>query len=198
MFGIIVSGRMVQTNFQQIAERQFVSVVSDADNVNHIVIFMTGQILFPDGFAGLIYFSWPDPDAPPNWQLLGYISNDKPSAVFKISGLKKKTDSQVGFLQFIQRAISHDAQIGISVESVDVVQQQITMLEASKTNTQTQFMEFSQKMLQNFMNYATSFITTQAQMVPNPAESYIPVSAVHNWYQNFERRLAMNPYFWQS
>ncbi|KAG8281005.1 hypothetical protein J6590_068060 [Homalodisca vitripennis] len=49
-FSVVTS---VQTNFQQIAERQFVSVVSDADNVNHIVIFMTGQILFPDGFAGL-------------------------------------------------------------------------------------------------------------------------------------------------
>uniref|UniRef100_A0A1B6LN33 Uncharacterized protein n=1 Tax=Graphocephala atropunctata TaxID=36148 RepID=A0A1B6LN33_9HEMI len=198
MFGIIVSGRMVQINFEVIGERQFLSVVTDADNVNHIVIFMTGQLPFPDGMAGLIYFSWPDPDAPPNWQLLGYISNDKPSVVFKISGLKKKADVQRGFLQFMQQTISHNAQIGISVESADVVQQQVSMLEANKPNTQAQFIEFSQKMLENFINYATSFTITQAQMVPNPSESYIPVSAIQNWYQNFERRFAMNPYFWQS
>jgi len=26
--------------------------IPDADNINHIVVFMTGQIPFPDGFGG--------------------------------------------------------------------------------------------------------------------------------------------------
>lgn len=43
----------VQTNFEQVGERQFLSVIVDADNVNHVVIFMTGQIPFPEGSAGL-------------------------------------------------------------------------------------------------------------------------------------------------
>lgn len=145
-----------------------------------------------------VYFSWPDPDAPPSWQLLGVISNEKPSSVFKISGLKKKAESQNGFLQFGQQTISHNAQIGISVEPVTIVQQQFTMLEASKPNLQSQFQEYCQKMLQNFVNFASSFAVTQAQMVRNPNETYVPLSVLHNWYQNFERRLTMNPYFWKS
>lgn len=28
-------------------------MIVDADNVNHVVIFMTGQIPFPEGSAGL-------------------------------------------------------------------------------------------------------------------------------------------------
>lgn len=148
----------------------------------------------------LVYFSWPDPDAPPTWQLLGYISNDKPSCVFKISNLKRNHELMApknGMLSFDQSKISHVAQIGISVESIDLVQQQIALIDKTASN-QSLFVEFSQKMVQNLFNYASSFAITQAEMTPTPNETYIPLSALQNWYLNFERRLSINPYFWQS
>lgn len=199
MFGVLVAGRLVQTDFQQIGTKQFLVTIPDADNVNYICVFMTGTIPFPDGMAGLVYFSWPDPESPPQWQLLGYLSNDKPSCVFKISNLKKNytVDPQSGLLQFNQQNISHVAQIGISVETVAVVQEQMALIDR---NTQNQNMaaEFSQKMLQNFVNYVSSFAVTQAQMTPNPNETFIPLSVLQTWYQNFERRLGINPNFWQA
>lgn len=192
MFGIIVSGRVVQTNFEQVVERHFLSTVVDADNINHIVVFLTGTTPFPDGTAGLIYFSWPDPNAPPSWHLLGYISNEKPSAVFKISGLKKTSEEQSGFLQFAQHAISHNAQIGIAIEPLNIVQEQITMLETFKPSEQSQFTEYCKKTLKNFVNYISSFSTLQQ-------DTYVvPLPVVQNWYQNFEAKLAVNPYFWRS
>ena len=49
---------------------------------------MLGTVPFPDGMGGSVYFSYPDSNGMPVWQLLGFVTNGKPSAIFKISGLK--------------------------------------------------------------------------------------------------------------
>ncbi len=64
-------------------ENQFVLSLAEPDKVHHIVMFLLGTIPFPEGMGGGVYFSWPGPQ--PAWQLLGHISNMKPSAIFKIS-----------------------------------------------------------------------------------------------------------------
>jgi len=62
--------------------------VPDADNVNHVVVFMTGAQAFPCGLGGAVYFSWPAASGPA-WYFLGFLTNDKPSAIFKVAGLKR-------------------------------------------------------------------------------------------------------------
>lgn len=42
----------VQSEVQQINETHFVFNVEDADSINHIAIFLTGQTPFPDGYGG--------------------------------------------------------------------------------------------------------------------------------------------------
>ena len=37
---------------KQIGENQVLFNIQDADNINHIVVFMTGQTPFPDGLGG--------------------------------------------------------------------------------------------------------------------------------------------------
>lgn len=144
-----------------------------------------------------IFRSWPDPNNPSKWQFLGYISNGKPSAIFKISQLKKlhELETQEVEMQFGgTHEISHIAQVGISIEpEISVVQQTPTI--SNDVNT---YFEFGKKMLENFMNYASSFTITQAQMLPNPNETYVPLSTVTNWFSNFQRRLEQNPNFWKS
>lgn len=49
---------------------------------------MLGTSPFPAGMGGAVYFCFPDPSVGQVWQLLGFITNEKPSAIFKISGLK--------------------------------------------------------------------------------------------------------------
>ncbi|KAJ8951467.1 hypothetical protein NQ318_000161 [Aromia moschata] len=192
MFGIIVSGRLVQTEFQQISPTQFVTTINDADNINHIVVFLTGAVPFPEGTAGQVYFSWPDPNAPPNWLPLGYISNQKPSAIFKISSLRKLEEmGDYSNVMFGQSHIVHNAQIGIAIEPISNIQ------EVPVTNTVEANVSFAQKMLESFLNYVLSYTITQGNMVPDPTATYVPLSTVQNWYTNFERRLQQNPNFWK-
>ncbi|XP_056647754.1 protein OPI10 homolog [Diorhabda carinulata] len=192
MFGLIVSGRLVQTEFQQISETQVVTTIPDADNINHIVVFLTGAIPFPEGTAGQVYFSWPDPNAPPNWQPLGFISNQKPSAIFKISTLKKLDEmGDYSNMMFGMSHIVHNAQIGISIEPVANIQ------DVPSPNNVESYVTFAQRMLENFMNFVLSYTVNQSNMVPDPSATYVPLSTVQNWYVNFERRLQQNPNFWK-
>lgn len=91
---------------------------------------------------------------------------------------------------------THMAQIGISVEPLSQLMQQTPA--NSKTSTVEPFVEFANKMCENLYNFTASFGQTQAQMTPNPGESYVPLSKLQQWYQNFLRKLEQNPYFWRS
>ncbi|XP_077297197.1 protein OPI10 homolog isoform X2 [Arctopsyche grandis] len=196
VLGAIVSGRLVQTDFSLVGESQFLTTITDVDSINHIVIFLTGAIPLPEGTVGMVYFSWPDPNAPPNWQLLGHISNSKPSAIFKISSLKKLSEmTSNGYVgTFGQQKICNNAQIGISIEPEINAQLQLP----TTTVTANCYVSFSQKMLENFINFVASFAITQHEMQPTPGVSFVPLNTVQTWYQNFERRLQQNPNFWKS
>lgn len=89
MFGCLVAGRLVQTEPVLVSADKFLFNLTDYEQVNHVVVFMLGTVPFPAGMGGAVYFSFPDPGSGGAvWQLLGFITNDKPSAIFKISGLK--------------------------------------------------------------------------------------------------------------
>lgn len=153
---------------------------------------------FEDNIAKLflaVYWSWPDPHSPSKWQYLGHISNQKPSAIFKISQLKKlhEMETQETVMMFGDSAISHIAQIGISIEPETSVLAQTT----SATQDAHTYYQFGQRMLESFINYATSFTVTQSQMIPNPSETYVPLSTLTTWFNNFRRRLEQNPNFWK-
>ncbi|XP_077587323.1 protein Hikeshi isoform X1 [Stigmatopora nigra] len=197
MFGCLVAGRLVQTNAVQVASDKFVFDLPEYEKVNHVVVFMLGTVPFPDGMGGAVYFSFPDPESGGSvWQLLGFIANDKPSAIFKISGLKT---GQGGAHPFgaVASATPSMAQIGVSVEPLEQLAQQ-TPVSGAAASTADTLRLFTQKMLDSLYNFASSFAVTQGQMTPNPSESFVPASCILKWYDNFQRRMNQNPNFWKN
>lgn len=199
MFGLLVSGRLVDTSFRQVDATHCVIDIADVNAFNHIVVFLTGQQAFPDGTGGGVYFSWPETEGNSNcWHYLGMISNQKPSAIFKVVK-PKPNDSRFQLdmsTRFMQQATPM-AQVGVSIET----EQTLLGLEQSSGGSEPavlvpKFVEFSQKMVQSLFNYTTSFAIDAGQARLRTSETFVPFSAVQQWYANFERKLQMDPYFW--
>lgn len=176
----------------------FVLVLDDVASINHVVVFLTGQVPFAEGFGGSIYFGWPSIESGGiSWQLLGYITNEKPSAIFKLAKVKLSStvvDPFSGLIANVQSSTS--AQIGILVEpQTEILQKTVSQdTEASKLDS---YAEFSQKMLENFFNFASSYAVNPGQIV-DPAGSYVSMNVIQKWYENFQRRLQVNPNFWKN
>lgn len=68
---------------------------------------------FPEGFGATVFFSWPGKD----FQLLGGLSNTKPSAIFKLAG----NQQALGMNNVV-------ANLGISVEPLQAVEAQMNTL----------------------------------------------------------------------
>lgn len=85
MLAVLVSGRLVQTNFNQVGPNKIVFYLDNATEIHNISVFMTGTQPFPPGMGGVVYFSWPPYE---HWQYLGWISNDKPSIMLRVKQVR--------------------------------------------------------------------------------------------------------------
>lgn len=211
----------VDIGFQQVESNKFLITIPNAESINHVVVFLTGSIQLPLGTAGCIFFSLPDPNAPPTWHYLGYLTNEKPSAIYKLTNLtqahlrdkkEQQQKQQPGIagphsglvFSYIQEPVIHVAQIGISIETIDSVNQMVPAIETAASNV-TLFTEFMNKTVGNLFNYCSSFSRTASELMSNPFHAgslntvqYVPLSTIQTWYENYTRRLSNDQNFWRS
>lgn len=201
-FGLIIPGRPVDTSFQQVDANKFLVTIPNADTINHVVVFLTGLIQLPADVASCIYFSLPDPSAPPTWHYLGFLTNDKPSAIYKLTNLTQLKlrannelnnnnnlnnsnnltvqsmslnggDTSFNF-NYVQAPVLQ-AQIGISIEPLATVAHMVPAVEtlASKANT---FTEFINKTASNLFNFCSSFSRSAGEIASALSSSSVAVS----------------------
>lgn len=156
------------------------------------MIFLTGAVPLPDDFGAAIYIGWPGLET--TWQYLGFVANQKPSAIFKLGRTRPRESvaTPFGGAMFIPHAGA--AQIGISLEPLQQIIQ-MTPVSHSIPSLHDSFGLLAGKMLEHFSEFAASFSVTQSQMVPMPNEAFIPVSVLNQWAVRFEKRLREDPGF---
>ncbi|KAG9291379.1 hypothetical protein G9A89_003483 [Geosiphon pyriformis] len=210
MFGCIVAGRLIQTNLQQIDTNKFVFELPDALTINHIVVFLLGTVPFEPGYAATVHFLWPGGED--GWKLLGMLSNEKPSAIFRLRGaiipsgtsstssitsklLTEGTSMDLNEDAFVPSQIT--ATLGISIEPITVVETAISAITAQISYPPGGPDNLSQvaiNILKNLYNYVTSFATTSLPLgFQNSHQSYIPLKVFQDWYDGFVRKVKINP-----
>ncbi|KAF1982203.1 DUF775-domain-containing protein [Aulographum hederae CBS 113979] len=212
MFGLIISSRPVLTPPTAISETQFAFSFPAAPSFAHIVIFLLpGTSLPPDTAAG-VYIQLPTATGPGEFKLLGAIANEKPSAIFKVSGSTSGSGTAAD-----QDAMVDDntvggatVTVGISVEPVANIAAALQNLKSSVANTsatpsfqptgselvlsrsqpvRVATKVLAQRIISNAFNFLASFSGNRG------GEETIPLKAFKDWWMKFERRIDVDPTF---
>ncbi|ORZ07817.1 hypothetical protein BCR42DRAFT_382988 [Absidia repens] len=216
MFGCIAAGKLVQTNIQQVDVNKYVFELENAQTINHLVVFLLGTIPFESGFAATVHLLWPNKD----WQLLGGLSNEKPSAIFRIGGKGNNNSNTNNDTMMTDQAQPQTATVGISIEPMVTVEQQLSTLQPTTTATSlvksaplgsqqsssvsmTQVGQMASRVIENLYNYVTSFAVQDLPMDgvtlgQITERGYLPLPAFQKWYDNLSRKLANDPNYLSS
>ncbi|EDR10546.1 uncharacterized protein LACBIDRAFT_293582 [Laccaria bicolor S238N-H82] len=186
MFGCCVAGRLLQTDLQQIDDTHASFQLPAASSINHICVFLLGTVPFPDGYGATVHFFWPGK----GFQLLGMLSNEKPSAIFRLkgTGFTSGTSTINAFSAFSQQgALQTDvtATLGLSIEPLSEIQLQMQTLPSALTKPGVDMMRdptvLAERIVKHLFNYVSGF-TGGAGMSPDVA---VPMSVIAKWYESF-------------
>ncbi|KAL0071193.1 hypothetical protein AAF712_001758 [Marasmius tenuissimus] len=191
MFGCCVAGRLLQTNIQQVDETHALFEMPNASTINHVCVFLLGTTPFPDGYGATVHFHWPGK----GFQLLGMLSNEKPSAIFRLRGTFSSSTNYAAFdamdtsSQTPSSSSDVTAMLGISIEPLHQIQPQIDTLHSAVTTVAKPSLAqnpalFAERIVKHLFNYITSYSGG-----PAGSQTMVPISLVAKWYENFTTKL---------
>jgi len=193
MFGCVVAGRLLQTNLQQIDETHAIFELPSASTINHVCVFLLGTVPFPEGYGATVHFHWPGK----GFQLLGMLSNDKPSAIFRLRGtFTTHTPNHTAFQGIssipIDASADVSATLGIAVEPLSSIQEQLANMPnaLAKSLTRDPLADptlLAEKIVRHLFNYLSSFAGEGGGGMN--AGSYVQLSVVSRWYESFQSKI---------
>ncbi|CAH0515103.1 unnamed protein product [Peronospora belbahrii] len=158
-FGLVIAGRPVMTDFREIGPAHYVVDILDPTQITDLTFFLLPGSPVPLGFGAVLYFAVP---ALQNWQLLGTVFAEKPSAIFRTSW---PTHPDVVGQPVLQ--------LGVSIENLDSVKN--LGIEASGLEERK---AFALKIAQDLFNYLSSFSTSN-----NQSYMTIPTNLLDKWME---------------
>jgi len=193
MFGCLVAGRVVQTNLQQVDETHALFELPNASTINHICVFLLGTVPFPEGYGATVHFHWPGK----GFQQLGMLSNDKPSAIFRLRGTYTSAISaspaHAAFSNTGSQpnaAADVTATLGISIEPLDQIIAQssgtIAVATVHASNTAVDPSVIAERVVKHLFNYVSSFIGGVVGQ-----DTMVPMSAIAKWYETFINKIRL-------
>ncbi|KAF9463228.1 DUF775-domain-containing protein [Collybia nuda] len=189
MFGCCVAGRLLQTNLQQVDETHALFELPAASTINHVCVFLLGTVPFPEGYGAAVHFYWPGK----GFQLLGMLSNEKPSAIFRLRGSFTQNTTSSTHSAFSSVNLSGaetpnnvTAVLGLSIEPLPQIQTQISSLPSVVAQTGTTDISkdpsvLAERIVKHLFNYVSGFVGGSG-VTPELA---VPMSIIAKWYESF-------------
>ncbi|KII91494.1 hypothetical protein PLICRDRAFT_38256 [Plicaturopsis crispa FD-325 SS-3] len=186
MFGCCVAGRLLQTNLQQVDETHALFELPAAGTINHICVFLLGTVPFPDGYGATVHFFWPGK----GFQLLGMLSNDKPSAIFRLRGTfsaDATSANPTAFTNTVSGGAGDNvtAVLGLSVEPLSTIEPQIATLHSALVRPGSDPSKdptlLAERIVKHLFNYISGFVPG-GTVSP---DAMIPMSVLARWYDSF-------------
>ncbi|KAF8307888.1 DUF775-domain-containing protein [Clavulina sp. PMI_390] len=194
MFGCLVAGRLLQTNLVQIDETQGMFSIPNPESINHLCIFLLGTVPFPDGYGATVHLHMPGK----GFQVLGMISNDKPSAIFRLKNAGYSTQNTSN-IHTMSSASDSDAIIGLSIEPLEAVYANVAhlqnpaapgagsmVLSLSTSGNSSAIAQdpttLAKKIVENLINFLSSFEATNGGV-------FIRLADLTRWYEKFMAKL---------
>jgi hypothetical protein len=172
LFGVVIPGRPVMTNFMPVDASKCVAELQAPTEVAEVTFFMLPTTPIPPGFGAVLYYS-----APPfsSWELLGAVSPDKQSGIFR-TGWTTKEDMQGCPV----------VQLGVSIESLETINN-LSIAGSGVDDRRS----FAYKIAQDLFEYMASF----AQSGAPSGSMLVPNNIFDQWIQRFDRKYRQDPNF---
>lgn len=203
-FGVIVSGRPIFTDAQVVSQTQFAFQIPSQPSFSHIVVFLLPGITLPDGTAAAVYAQLPGAS---EFQLLGAIANEKPSAIFKVNSKAGGPaggglgDNDVMVDDAALNGNTAPLALGISVEPAQQVVAALEQKKAQDAAASTSVGQGSELVLRGRNSITTKVL---AQRIIKNCYDFltswgtgdtVPLKAFQSWWQKFENKIELDPEF---
>jgi Protein of unknown function (DUF775) len=179
LFGVVVSGRPVSTEFQEVvAGSRYTTLIQDPSTAFFLTIFLLPGLAFPPDKGITVMASLDSATGFTEWTTLGVLTPTSPSATFRtgwpaIPGIGPSTHPA--------------AMIGLAIEPLDAVSNVGSALKASEFDK----LGFAELVAGDLVNFLGSFtqITSAGERV------VMPVTAIDKWKQRFAEKFRHDPNF---
>ncbi|KAL9124641.1 MAG: hypothetical protein Q9217_006049 [Psora testacea] len=214
-FGIILPSRPVLTEPLTVSPTQYAFTFPAFPSFSHIVVFILPGFTLPEGTLAGVYIQLPG--SAPAFELLGAISIDKPSAIFKVKGgtaLNRSStedgaseDTMIdadGTATSVADTTSNTGAavtVGISIEQATILTEQVNTLKASSStalisvgggqprSSPLSTKVLAQRIIKNAFNFLASFAGTTG------GQEVVPLKSFQDWWVKFERKIENDPGF---
>ncbi|GAB7346310.1 hypothetical protein MBLNU457_5030t1 [Dothideomycetes sp. NU457] len=208
MFGLLISGRPVNPQPEQVGSNQYAFRVPSNPPFSHLALFLLPGSSFPAADVGATVWVQIPPST--EFRLLGALAPQKQSAIFKINtgtsggGAAMARDDE-GDVMVDETSTSTTSQpgpeivIGISLDQASSVEAQLASLKGQSTSASSNALVkaggaqtgspvstkvLAQRIIGNAFNFLASF-----------GSETVPLKAFQDWWTKFEKKVDLDPSF---